>query len=59
MADKNGNYVTTRELAAELRSMRWEMRFLIVAAGALNLGLGRLLGVPGVSDVAGLILNIF
>ena len=41
------SYVTTRELAAELRSMRWEMRFLIAAAGLANFGLAYAFGMPG------------
>jgi hypothetical protein len=40
-------YVTTRELAAELRSMRWEMRFLLTAVGAANFGLAYTFGLPG------------
>lgn len=28
----NGTYVTVKQLYAELRSLRWEMRFIILAA---------------------------
>jgi len=49
MSKPAGDYVTTRELAAELRSMRWEFRFLIAAAGLANAALLKIAGVsvPG------------
>lgn len=43
-------YVTTRELASELRSMRWEFRFLLAVqtAGLLTVGAKRgVLPLPG------------
>jgi hypothetical protein len=54
LSKSNDGYVTTRELASELRSMRWEMRFLIAAAGLANLGLAKAFGVPGASQAAAL-----
>lgn len=42
-------YVTTRELAAELRSMRWEFRFLLAMAALANGFLAFQADVPGVS----------
>lgn len=44
-------YVTTRELASELRSMRWEFRFLLAMQSLALLGLGYKLKVPGVEAV--------
>ena len=41
-------YVTTRELASELRSMRWEVRFLLAMQSLALLGLGYKLRLPGV-----------
>lgn len=37
--DHGDRYVTNRELASELRSFRWEVRFLILMAGMANMGL--------------------
>jgi hypothetical protein len=45
-------YVTTRELAAELRSMRWEFRFLILAQFLTLLGIGYKADLPGVQAAA-------
>lgn len=44
-------YVTTRELASELRSMRWEFRFIIAMQSLALLGVGWGLNVPGVQAV--------
>lgn len=54
---EHGGYVSTRELAAELKSMRWEMRFLIALAGVANLGIAKALHVPGVEQAVGVITN--
>lgn len=51
-------YVTTRELSAELRSMRWEMRFLLAAVGLVNLGLAKVLGLPGSSQATTLAKHV-
>jgi len=32
-------YVTNRELSNEMKAFRWEVRFLVLAAGLANLGL--------------------
>lgn len=50
-------YVTTRELAAELRSMRWEFRFLIATAVIANSLLLRESGIPipGVQDALSIV----
>ena len=44
-------YVTTRELASELRSMRWEFRFLLAMQSLAILGIGYKLKLPGVAEV--------
>lgn len=44
----DNTYVTTRELASELRSMRWEFRFLIAMQSLTLLGIGYKLKLPGV-----------
>lgn len=51
-------YVTTRDLAAELRAMRWEMRALIAIAGAANLAAAYKLSVPPVDTAVGFILGL-
>jgi hypothetical protein len=51
-------YVTTRELAAELKSMRWEFRFLIAAVGLANMGLAKVLGLPGTSQATSLARHV-
>lgn len=52
-------YVTTRELASELRSMRWEFRFLLAlqTVGILTVGakLGVIPPVPGVEQALSVI----
>lgn len=58
MAEKdNGRYITTRELAAEMRSIRWEMRFLIALSVITNIGLGYKLNVPGVSEAVSFVIG--
>lgn len=51
---EDSGYVTTRELASELRSMRWEFRFLLAiqTIGLLTAGakLGLLPVPPGVEQ---------
>jgi hypothetical protein len=47
MADTS-TYVTTRELASELRSMRWEFRCIIAVQSLALIGIGVKLDVPGV-----------
>ena len=50
----DSGYVTTRELASELRSMRWEFRFLLAIQTVGILTVGAKLGVvptpPGVTQ---------
>lgn len=60
MAEKNGggDWVSNRQLATELKAMRWEMRFLILMAGLANLGIAHILKVPGVSDATGALLSV-
>jgi hypothetical protein len=47
----DNSYVTTRELASELRSMRWEFRFLVAMQSLALLGVGYKLNVPGVEAI--------
>ena len=56
--DTDKQFVSNKELAAELRSLRWEMRFLIAAAnlGALALAYG--LNVPPVPQAVSLIVSL-
>lgn len=57
MADKNNSgWVTTRELAAELRSMRWEFRALIAPLYGV---IAYKLKIPPVPETVGFILNLF
>lgn len=42
----DNGYVTTRELASELRSMRWEFRFLLATQSLALIGVGYKLGLP-------------
>lgn len=58
MSDEKHGYVTTAQLQAELRGMRWEMRALILLAGLANLGLGYKAGIPGVAQAVGLALSL-
>lgn len=60
-ADGNGkpSYVTNRELASELRAMRWEMRALIAAAGAANLAVAYGFKVPPVPQAVHFIVGLF
>lgn len=49
-------YVTTRELASELRSMRWEFRFLIATAALANAVLLKgAVTVPGIQQALSLL----
>jgi hypothetical protein len=52
-------FVTNRELAAELRSMRWEVRCLIAAAAVANLTLAYGLKLPPVPQAVHILLNLF
>lgn len=61
---KNGGYVSNATLAAELRSVRWEVRCLIAIQTILVLGLvkaGVLPGtdLPGPDEAIGLISHLF
>lgn len=60
MADGNGKYeyVTTKELADKLQSMRWEFRFLLALQTVGVLGLLYREEAPGVHEAVGLVLNI-
>lgn len=52
-------YVTTRELAAELRSMRWEFRFILALQTIGLLTAGARLGIlpvpPGVEQALSIV----
>lgn len=58
MSDKE--YVTTRELAAEIRAVRWEQRAIAAVQTLALLGvLGYRLSIPPVTEAVRLVSNIF
>ena len=52
--DKNGSHVTRSEMYAEVRALRWELRFWMIGA----IGVGTVAGV-GPQQVVGVIASLF
>jgi len=59
MSEDSPRFVTSSQLSAEIRAMRWEMRFLIVAAAVGNLTLAKAVNIPGFAHAAGFVHNLF